>query len=336
MNEKQMESLIEMTDTLDESYTNEKFEVAKRKLKRLRMESILPTLLTSYSKRLNSIQGEIEKRLYQDQTMEELLAFKVEATKIDHDLSVEDDGVFYEAGESSLFHEPKSRAEQILDQIQNRLLNKLNLLLTVPLDKMKRETENCKNIQEVDKLEEDSNNLFKSFLKYGLVIGKENVSIDFESNVINLQNDDLRRFQNVIEMINKLKETLIEKRKKLILDQRKTEMRSKLKSYGKILNSIQETEFNVDTPTKIKKEISELHETLKKSESMKSLLEEVEELEQKATENIQKCKKNKRDMLLEVVSAVALGAVGVVGGLPGTSARGIARAFGRAVAHINL
>uniref|UniRef100_A0A2C9LU53 AIG1-type G domain-containing protein n=1 Tax=Biomphalaria glabrata TaxID=6526 RepID=A0A2C9LU53_BIOGL len=330
MNEKQIESLLEMTDTLDESYTNEKFEVAKRKHKRLRLESILPTLLTNYTKRLNSIQGEIEKRLYQDQTMEELLAFKVEANKIDHDLSVEDDGVFYEAGESSLFHEPKSRAEQILDQIQNRLLNKLNLLLTIPLDKMKRETENCKNIQEVDKLEENSNNLFKSFLKYGLVIGEDNISIDFESNVINLQNDDLRRFQNVIEMINKLKETLIEKRKKLILDQRKKEMRSKLKSHGIDLNSISDTDFGVDTPTKIKKEISELHETLKKSESMKSLLEEAEELEQKATEKIQKCKKNKIIMILDVASTVTLGAAGALSGFASASASGIAKGISRA------
>uniref|UniRef100_A0A2C9LIJ3 AIG1-type G domain-containing protein n=1 Tax=Biomphalaria glabrata TaxID=6526 RepID=A0A2C9LIJ3_BIOGL len=335
MNEKQNKNLIQMTDTLDESYTNEKFEVAKRKHKRLRLKSILHNLLTSYNKRLNSIQGEIEKRLYQDQTMEELLALKVEATKIDNDLSVEDDGVFYEAGESSLFHEPKSRAEQILDQVQNRLLNKLNLLLTVPLDKMKRKTENCKNIQEVDKLEEDSDNLFKSFLKYGLVIGKGEVSIDFESNVINLQNNDLRRFQNVIEMINKLKETLIWKRKYLILDQRKKEIRSKLKYHGIGLNSIPNTDFGVDISTKIKKEISELRKTLEKSESMKSLLEEVEELEQKATEKIQKCKKNKRDVILDVVSAVGYG-VGLVVGLAGTSARDIARAFGRAVAHINF
>ncbi|KAK0046046.1 GTPase IMAP family member 7 [Biomphalaria pfeifferi] len=321
----QMESLLRLTDTLDESYTVEKFREAKTRHNRLRLESILPEKLKDYDAQLREIESNVNENSIQDQTIENLMSYDKETSKILDHLTAEDVGVFYEEGESSLFEEPKLRAKKMLELIHLQVLSKLKMDLTSSLYTLKHKVRSCKDEGEVSKVEEERLRLFQSFAKFGLIINQEDIEIDVDNIEINLQSKDLDFFQDVKRLIKEFEKTMVEKMKTLVKGKTKSELESELKLLYTQLYSIPDSDFSTEIPIDIKRKASQFLATIRRSDSMKSLVESFLELEKQAASKIVQCKRNKAHTIADLGLSVFFGAASILGAAVSAGSRGIVK-----------
>ncbi|XP_055895859.1 GTPase IMAP family member 7-like isoform X2 [Biomphalaria glabrata] len=282
MNEKQIKNLIQMTDTLDESYTNEKFEVAKRKHKRLLLNAKLPNLLETFQNNLNELKGEINS---EDLNLDQLKSLKSKAIKLFNDLEEEDD-VYYRKDEQSVLHEPKSQAKQNIDHINDRIVNMLKKLLVKDIDILKRKIQSCESLDNLDKLEKETNQLNERFSQHGLIVSHQAIDIDENRNDFNLQSADLRVFQNVIDQMKELSEIINEKRKELISVQNLQKIRSRFKSLKRDFRCIPKIDYSNQARFDTLNETYLLLNSIQRSDSTASLIAEIAEFQEEAEKSV--------------------------------------------------
>ncbi|KAK6978491.1 GIMAP protein [Biomphalaria glabrata] len=286
MNQIQIKSLLELADALDESYTDERFEEAKKKHERLKLESILPERLTHYDQRLNDILVKINENLIEDQTIENFKSYKSEVIDVCDDLALEDKDVYYEQNESSIFEEPKSRAEKMLELIHLQLLRKLKHVLTSTIDKWNYIIRTCKDEKEVNRVDEERKILYESFLEYGLIINQEGITINVDRNDLNLKTEDEEYFKDVINQVKELEESMIEKRNSFISIKTKAELELELKSLQSQLDDILVSDYYPRVPINIKRKARQILEEIQGNESFLELAEQFQELERSADKKV--------------------------------------------------
>uniref|UniRef100_A0A2C9JXJ3 AIG1-type G domain-containing protein n=1 Tax=Biomphalaria glabrata TaxID=6526 RepID=A0A2C9JXJ3_BIOGL len=315
MNKTQIESLLKTADSLDESYTDQKFEDAKRKHERLKLESILPERLTYYEKILSEIQSQLNEIVSQDQSMENLMSYESKTNEMLQELAVEDAKVYYEEGEVSLLEEPKSEAELLLEKIHLQLLRKLKHDLRTAIKNLKYKLRSCKEKKEMDDLEEERKLLFDGFLNYGLVVEKEKITIDLDRNILKLQTKDLEFFNDVINKMEALERSMVQKRKSLTSIETRTELELELKSLTKKLDCISDLDTDPGKPSQIKEKAKLIIKKYQKDNTLEGLTKQFMELVNIAETKRKQCKRNRRNMYLETGAAIITAATGLFGPL---------------------
>ncbi|KAK0046061.1 GTPase IMAP family member 7-like isoform X2 [Biomphalaria pfeifferi] len=252
---KQVESLIQMTDKLDESYTQEKFDEARKKHKRLTLESKLPALLKDYDTKMNELQEKANRNLVQCPSLQELISFEKSINDIILKLQIEDDGIYYSQGEFSLFHQPMLRAKEMLKQIHMQEIHTVKEKMTTTITRLKKEIQDCNGVSAIEYFEGTIKDFFAKFSEFGLIIDNDNISIDDRKNVLNWQSEDLLL---VKVLIHELYTSIADKRNALIFKPLKEEVKGKIKILEKRLRAIQDTETNSEKAFKIREEAKAL------------------------------------------------------------------------------
>ncbi|KAK0046053.1 AIG protein, partial [Biomphalaria pfeifferi] len=327
----QIESLIRMTDNLDESYTQEKFEAARYKHKRLILESKLPELLKNYDLQLNELQEKTNSNLVQNLNMEELNSFERKAKEIVLKLQSEDDGVYYGEGELSLFHQQTVRTKQIVKQIHIQQMCKLKLELTTSINRFKLRIQTSEQSSILDQLEDEIKQFFARFTDFGLIIDRDNITVDFERDGLISQQEDIQHFGDVKILVNDLYNVMTEKR--MYLSERITEdeLKRKIRFLRQRLNSIPASETNSELAENVLQEATELLNVVQPCRALESLLKQLKDIQEEAEIKIEQCERNRQNAIAESFFGIITGAVGLAGSAASLSRHAVARGFSRIV-----
>ncbi|KAK0046059.1 GTPase IMAP family member 7-like isoform X2 [Biomphalaria pfeifferi] len=104
-----------------------------------------------------------------------------------------------------------SRAQQSVKLIRNQQLRKLEHELKSFVNQFQSKVKKCEDIDAMDLIEADFKEGYSKFSEFGLAIeGK--VTLNPDKNVISLQSEDMRHFDNVNILINELSISMKEKR----------------------------------------------------------------------------------------------------------------------------
>ncbi|KAK6978499.1 GIMAP protein [Biomphalaria glabrata] len=325
----QIESLIRMTDNLDESYTQEKFEAARYKHKRLILESKLPELLKNYDLQLNELQEKTNINLVKDRNMEKLDSFKEEAKEMLITLQSEDEGIYYSEGELSLFHQQKVRAKQIVKQIHIQQMYKLKLELTTSINMFKLKIQTSEQSSTLDQLEDEIKQFFARFSDFGLIIDRDTITADLERDSFIGKSEDIQHFEEVNALIHELYKLMAEKRMWLSERMNEDELKRKIRILRQRLNSIPASETNSQQAEQVLKEATELLNTVKPSRAFEKLLEDLKDIVAESELKIELCERNKKNAVFEAMFSIATGALGILGTAAGLSRHAIARGLSR-------
>ncbi|KAI8741913.1 AIG protein [Biomphalaria glabrata] len=333
----QIESLIRMTDILDESHTQEKFEAARYKHKRLILESQLPELLQNYDLQLNELKEKANCNLVQNQTIEELSSFKREAKEILLKLQSEDEGVYYREGELSLFHQQTLQAKQIVKQIHIQQISKLKLELTTSINMFKLKIQTSELSSTLDQLEDEMKQFFARFTDFGLIIDRDNktdtvnITVDFERDGIINQQEDIQHFENVKIFIKELYNVMTEKRNYLRERMTEDESKRKIRVLRRKLISISASETNSELVENVLQEATELLNTVLPCRALGNLIEQLKDIEDEARLKKEQCERNKQNAILDSVFGIVSGAVGLAGSAASLSKHAVAKGISRIV-----
>ncbi|XP_055898676.1 GTPase IMAP family member 7-like [Biomphalaria glabrata] len=330
----QIERLIQMTDKLDESYTQEKFDHARKKHKRLHLDSKLPELLKEYDSQLNELQDKVNTNLLHNQCVQDLIYLEKEVNKIVSKLQSEDEGIYYIDGELSLFHQQISRVKQLLKQIHLQKVYKIKDELTRSIVTFLSKVRHCEIVSALDQLEGCVSQVFAKYLDFGLVIevvDKVNVTLGVDEKVMDWEKEDVLIFDDAIILIEELNKSIMEKRKGLTVDVKLEDFKKKIESLEKKLKAISASETNSEVAILIRDKAKDLLVTVDQNQCFEELRERVLELQDEAVMKVEQCKKNNRDVILDAGVSTVTGAMGVAGQVAEVSDHSVARIFNKAM-----
>uniref|UniRef100_A0A2C9LNC9 AIG1-type G domain-containing protein n=1 Tax=Biomphalaria glabrata TaxID=6526 RepID=A0A2C9LNC9_BIOGL len=327
----QIESLIRMTDNLDESYTQEKFEAARYKHKRLILESKLPELLQNYDLQLNELKEKANCNLVQNQTIEELSSFRREAKEILLKLQSEDEGVYYREGELSLFHQQTLQAKQIVKQIHIQQMYKLKLELTTSINMFKLKIQTSEQSSTLDQLEDEIKQFFARFTDFGLIIDRDTITVDFERDGLISQQEDIQHFEDVKILINELYNVMNEKRNYLRERMTEDELKRKIRFLRRKLNSIPASETNSELAENVLQEATELLNAVQSCGALVNLIEQLKDIEDEAKLKKEQCERNRQNAILDSVFGIVSGAFGLAGSAASLSTHAVAKGLSKIV-----
>ncbi|CAL1525872.1 unnamed protein product [Lymnaea stagnalis] len=342
----EMEELFRCVEALNESYTDEKFTNAKKRHKRLLLESNLKRKLDYFNKKIEDLHTEIDEITLNDSNEETIQALKDKAEEILNEIKLEEDGVFYDNGELSLLKDQINRIEKIftksdellhfakLNEIKRKMLNdirsrKSNITQSRRSDfAVKRITVEIHK-HEIEKLRNHWREHVKIFIRSDVICQK--LFKDSGNNTF-LSEQDLNVFDNVFQKFDLMMDELRILEEDVTLSEKnrtEKEIDDEIKALFEKLHSIPSTETNTKTATEIKNEADALIESLKGDTRLDKFLEQIIDLKTQAEQKITKCENNYKKWAVGLGVGIATGLVGTAGVVAMCSKHVVANVVGK-------
>ncbi|XP_059146422.1 uncharacterized protein LOC131933992 isoform X2 [Physella acuta] len=307
--ERQFKKLISFANSLDASYTKEKFLEAKPRHQRLLLEARLPEVVTQFQTRLSEIKGDTDD-LYQEHEEKKIKPVLDKALKLLAQVDQADDGVFYAPGETSLLQDTRSNCLRVIQRFQKFL-------------KYAREFQTLKELEE--KLKKLQNKLWQYTFQ------------DCQLKDIDVFEEELRKHEETIDIIMQkdmpetcegesdnlkppdwsgLKEQMLDLRNNILRFReqcKRKQIEVKINSLQNRLDRITVEETNPQAALSVKDDAQTLLRSIETDATLTELVDKLKTLISDAIKKEEDCKNRFKNILIQgavdVVFAVAGGAV---------------------------
>lgn len=328
--ERQFKKLICFADSLDASYTKEKFLEAKPRHQRLLLEARLPEVVKHFNIRLSEIKSKTDD-LYQERNEKTIKPVLDKALKLLAQVQQEDDGVFYAPGEVSLLQDTRSNCQQVIRHIQQLVKNAREFQTNKEMEEKLKYLQNilwkytfkkCR-LEDIDQLETEVRKNEETIDK----IIQEDMTTICEGECDTLKPHHLSGLkEQALDLLNNIKSF----RQQFMTELKRKEIVDKINSLQIRLDRIHVEETSTEVPVRVREEAQTLLQSIEKDKTFTAQVDTLNELISRATDKEKNCKRQLKLTLLQGATNLAFGVAGGAVSVAGLSKHVVAKVVTKA------